>query len=718
MLIVETVSPEGIASQAGVQPGDQLLSYAGQKLLSPFHLQALEENTFSDQPLVLELLREDQTWETAIAAGKLGLRARPEMSEEMLALYEHARRDQQAGRVNQAAQQLEQAARQAAESGETGVSLYLFIEAGISYEQMQAWEQALKVYEAGRQAGTSGEYLATQVQVHLKSGRCYEQMHAYEKAINCYEQAGQLAEQGMYERWVAGYIHHLGHIAYIRGNFALAQEYFLRALAIKEKLAPGSLEMAGSLHNIGAAILMRGNLSLAQDYILRALAIFEKLAPGSLEMAGSLMGLGGVAHDRGNLSSAQDYYLRALAIQEKLAPGSLNVALSLNNLGNVAFDRGDLALARDYHLRALAIYEKLDPSSLHVAASLNNLGNVAHRDGDLILAQNYHMLSLAIRENLAPDSWDVASSLNNLGGVAWGYGDLASARDYYSRSLAILERQAPDSMEVAKRLNNLGNVAYNGGDLSSAQKYHSHALAVRQKLAPDSLELAESLEKIGRVYLRQQMLQQALPYLQQSMDLVEKQRAAIQVTEARALLLAQHASTFLTLVQAYLALDQQHDAFSVLERWRARSLSELLAERHLFLLNAPQELLQQQEQLNQQRSQAYTALAKLSLADQEQITQLHTHLHTLERQQQELTARIRATSPGYAALHYPQPLDAKATQSVLETGTLLLSFLVGEEQTYLFTVSKKEIVCYELSIGQKALQERVSAFREALLLQL
>ena len=152
-----------------------------------------------------------------------------------------------------------------------------------------------------------------------------------------------------------------------------------------------------------------------------------------------------------------------------------------------------------------------------------------------------------------------------------------------------------------------------------------------------------------------------------------------------------------------------------MERSRARSLIELLAERHIdFFSEASAEQLEQQRQLDQQRAQAYTDLAVLAVTDVEEIEKLHAKLHALERQQQELTAKMRTASPRYAALQYPQPLDAKAAQEALDAGTLLLSFLVGGETIYLFAISKQEIISYELPVEQKVLEEQVQAFREAL----
>jgi Tfp pilus assembly protein PilF len=87
------------------------------------------------------------------------------------------------------------------------------------------------------------------------------------------------------------------------------------------------------------------------------LAIFEKLAPNSLQVASTLHNLGNVAYSRGDLAAAERYYQQALAIFENLAPNSLDVAGTLNNLGNVARNRGDLARAEQYYQQALAIFE-------------------------------------------------------------------------------------------------------------------------------------------------------------------------------------------------------------------------------------------------------------------------------------------------------------------------------------------------------------------------
>ena len=94
------------------------------------------------------------------------------------------------------------------------------------------------------------------------------------------------------------------------------------------------------------------------------MSIREKLAPGSVEVAYSLTGLGNVALARGDLAGARRDYDQALAIEEKSRPGSLAVAGSLSNLGNVTLDEGDVPAPREYQ-RALAIQEKLSARLPH-----------------------------------------------------------------------------------------------------------------------------------------------------------------------------------------------------------------------------------------------------------------------------------------------------------------------------------------------------------------
>jgi len=321
---------------------------------------------------------------------------------------------------------------------------------------------------------------------------------------------------------VAKSLNNLGVLAVDRGNLDEAQRFYEASLAIDEQLALGSLGVAASLNNLGNVAWSRGDLEAAQRRYKAALVIKEKLAPGSLDVASSLSNLGNVASDRGDLAEAQRLYEEALAIQEKLNPGSLDVARSLNNLGTVAYDRGDFVEAKRLYDSVLPLLQKLAPGSLAVARTLNNQGIVAHDCGDLASAQSHYEAALEIFEKLAPGSLEVASIQNNMGSLARNRGDLVGAQLRYETALAIKEQLAPGSLEVAVSLSNLGNVAHGRGDLAQAQRLLLGALAIEEKLAPGSLGVAGSLSNLGVVMRARGNLDEAKRMLDQALAIYEK----------------------------------------------------------------------------------------------------------------------------------------------------------------------------------------------------
>lgn len=796
MIVVETVLSGAEAARAGVQAGDRLLTYDGLPLPSPAALSALEDNTVGLQSLLLALERAGQRIECAVSHGSLGLHTRPDLSDELRQTYEIARTLFLEGDFAGAGRQWEQTAFEATDAASKS---WLLSKAGEAWEKLPDRQQALRIYRAVwetlSQTGTS----ASLSQAARSLGQCHEGESEWEEARRWYERAAQIDQELDFEIWQAlnickmgsvslsqGYmqaaqeyyhqalairerlapnsldvaasldylgihaivrgdlqgaqdyitraltiqehlapnsldvafsINHLGTVAASGGDIKAAKEYYNRALTIRERLAPNSLDVASTLNNLGSVASHRGDLNAAHDYYSRALAIRERLAPNSLAVAHSNNSLGILAADRGDLKVAQSYYLRALKIQERIAPNSLQVAHSLNSIGVLAFDRGDMLAAQDYYNRALKIREQHAPNSLDVAACLNNLGVVALNRGDLKAAQDYQVRALMIREQLAPGSLFVAHSLNNLGQLAHDVGDLQVARAYYTRALTIQERVSPNSLDLVSILNNLGEVAQKCGDLQVALDDHARALTIQERLAPNSLEAADTLNFLGRILLYQQQPEQALPYLQRAVEVLEQQRERIDSTEKRALLTAKHADKYASLIECYIALEQPEQAFATLERSRARSLLELLSERHLdFAMDAPSDLLDQQQALDQQREDTYAQLAQLSAGAEafEQVDALQSQLRDLDRQQQELTARIRAASPRYASLQYPRPLDCRQSQAALEAGSLLLSYLVDKEQTYLFALRDTCIEVFKLPIGQEALQEQVHKFRRSL----
>ena len=515
---------------------------------------------------------------------------------------------------------------------------------------------------------------------------------------------------------VAGSLNNLGIVASNRGDLDAAEEYYRRSLAIHEELAPQGLDVATNLNNLGLVAWRRGDLAMAEDRYRRSLAIQEKLAPHSLAVATSLNNLGIVARLRGDLATAEDHYRRSLAIQEKLAPQSLDVARSFNNLGGVASDRGDLATAESCYRRSLAIQEKLAPQSLAVAASLDNLGIVAFDRGDPAAAEGYHRRSLAINEKLAPRSLDVAASLNNLGLVALDRKDLATAEARLRRALAIFEDQAPRSLDAAESLHRLADVALARGDLDSAEAHHRRALAIRRELAPGSAREAASCQRLAALHRRRHRDDLALGFYACAVDALESQQGRLGGSdEARAGFRAVHAGYYREAIDLLVEKGEAQEAFHLLERYRARGLLALLAERDLvFRSGLPPELERVRRVTNAEYDRAFGQLSALSdNSGPEEKEEARRQLHAVRLRQDEVRSKIRLASPRLAALQYPEPLDLGGVRRTLDPGTLLLSYSVGAEQSHLFAVGpgEGEFEVQTLPVGARELRDEVFVLR-------
>ena len=515
---------------------------------------------------------------------------------------------------------------------------------------------------------------------------------------------------------VARSLGNLGALVGDRGDLDQAQEFFNRALRIEGRLAPGSLAESNSLYNLGFLSWNRGDLEQAQKYYRHALRIQEQLAPGSLVVADSLNNLGLLAVDRGNLEEAWGFYMSALRIREELAPESLDVARSLGNLGIVAWHRGDLDQAKELFDRTLQINEKLAPGSLAAATSLNSLGAVAAYIGDLDQAQTLHTRALQIRKNAAPGSLAVADSLANLGAVAWYGGDLKQAQVFYARALRIREKVAPGSLAVATNLGNLGDVAIDHGDLEQAQELLTRALQLREQLAPESLGTANSLRSLASVKRARKDLNGAAVTYLQALEVLEQQISILGGSYTlQAGFRAEQRELYLEAFELLLAQARPTEAFHVLERFRARTFLTMLAERDIvFRADLTEELDRERRRLAVRHDRALKRLAGLSAnKDVKQVAAIRIELKAMGRERGELEERILRASPRLAALQYPQPLTAVKAQEALDPGTLLVSYVVGEESTSIFALSQEETLkSRTIPVGEAGLRSKIDQLRE------
>src|ERR1044072_4289914 len=87
---------------------------------------------------------------------------------------------------------------------------------------------------------------------------------------------------------------------------------------------------------------------------------------------------------------------------------------------------------------------------------------------------------------------------------------------------------------------------------------------------------------------------------------------------------------------------------------------------------------------------------KLRKDSGEELATLQREISALEDEYQQVEAAIRQSSPQYASLTQPQPLDLKGIQRELDPDTVLLEYSLGEERSYVWVVTVGSLKAYTL----------------------
>ena len=734
--------------EAGLRPGDRLLGWRRADSREP------RFEPLGDPFAVLRLLREE-----ALRGAVTLVVARTESDEPM--------------EIDGRLEITVPAGRWRLEVGAVGEGATTYDDAWQALTEAQTWRRQRRLEEAvDRLEAVLDRSLPPDVAYALAAelGEAHFAAERFDAARTAYLRAarlgGVLGERGGRPSLTLARHHtDLGVVAQAVGDLELAEEEHHRALELRRRLAPGSIEVAVSLNNLGAVAHYRGDSGRSEALWLEAAELFEASPGHVLAGARLLVNLGGAAFSRGDLDLAAERWRRAHRVRQRLRPESLDLAATHNNLALLAAERGQLEVAEGHHRQSLELRRRLAPDSLAVARSLHNLSAVALLRGDLWRATDLETEAAALRRRLAPDHLETAQSLLTLGRLALARSRVDEAREPVSEGLAILARAQPEGgLDTALGLQLRGRLEARDGHHGAARRDYEAALAQLREHAPDSLFEAAVLRDRARLELErgdseavgsaqrvvlQSRLERAesiarrlapdsadladtlglrAAFARRTGDLPEARRLGL---DALAVLDRQEAlwggreldrlrfdGLFADL---YLAAARDSEAvgpaavFEIVEHYRARRIRTLLATSSTQLRGAASE----RQVLAWRYEAARQRLASLEQAgDDEAAARLRSRLRDLGARREAL-ARSRpagaVTSAGIVA-----SVGASDLAATLPPGTAWVSFLVGEDATLVVAVGPSigsntvptPTGIHWVDLGREALLRRVADFRE------
>ncbi|MFI5821251.1 CHAT domain-containing protein [Streptomyces rishiriensis] len=577
-------------------------------------------------------------------------------------------------------------------------AIALFLAAFEMYDGLGPAGRAALCPPAGERGGI------TAARLHAGLGVAAFQAGEYAEAKARFLQA--LAEdEAAGDEWaVARDLGNLGVVSRQTGDLDGALAAYERAHRIETRSGVAPADLAVTINNIGMVLRGRGETAAGLARFREALTLLppgdESLAP---RRASVLSNIAGCDLDSGHLADAVDHYRQALDTIERLAGESADAARYHNNLGFAYHVLGESQRALAEYEHALRIDSRISPRSGDVARDLINIAGV-HRDaGTLDSALRYYRRARRLLAKVAPRSLEMAACLTNLGGVLHLRGDTAGALRWYRRALELERAIAPGSAGVALDLGNIGSILFAQGELDEAYDHLLQALTLERKSGEDSLNMALASHSLAQVLHAQGRRDAAVEELTRAMEVAESLRSRAGLDRARELVLAQHEVVFTDLVDWLYdrAAPGDHErAFLVAERFRARVLLDLFAERLLELHPSDDhqsEVLRRDQEAADRLAATFAHRSRAELErDEEARQRLAAIEHTQAEELDRLRAEARTLIPAYARLRAPTPDALETVQAQLRPNELMLTYLLTATRAFVWAVRRDAVTLREL----------------------
>jgi CHAT domain-containing protein/Tfp pilus assembly protein PilF len=730
-LVVETVAPESAGFRAGFMPGDRLFSWCrtpdGQggcvtrgNFHTPFDWQDVDIEEVQRGGVVVEGARgaAHRHW-NLLPIGQ-GLTVAPSLHGALGEAYQASWDREQTGDFASAGQELERAAELASGNHCTDAELWFRDRAAQLRARARQWSAADTGYQAALVQARALHADRVEAHLHMSWWWTLLQRGEVTQARQQLEKALRLEEKDHSEGlFVALVLIRLGVTAERQDNLDEAERLNRRAYDLARHAAPGSGTEAAAANNLAAITAMRGDFAQAEMYAARTLAIHEKLTPSGQEIVVNLWNYGELLRNRGDFAGAETAFLRAKKILEKIQPESTHLATTLHLLGEVANQRGDHGAAESLFRRELALFEKLDPNGGRMEERLIGLGKLAllqHQGGR---AEELWQRALAISDKLNPAGPKSASCLVGLAEAMRLQGRGSEAEKLLRRALSIWQEINPAAVNTGSIHLKLGVLLLEQGNAEAAETHLRTAIHIHEKYRA---LLPESYQALARLQARRRQPAEAEASYLAAVEALEAQRARLGgAQESRWLYGSSLGNLYFEAAEHQIALARPQEAWRFIERGRARGFQELLAQRNLrFAGELPTELYAERRRLDVEYDQGQAALASWVPAQGAgKIEALQDRLRDLRLEQAEVQKRIRRSSPRVGSLKSSNSLDLPAARSALDPGTVLLEYAVGPERTWLFVVQPAcaagpGLSVFRIAAGEKALREEVESFRNLL----
>ena len=522
----------------------------------------------------------------------------------------------------------------------------------------------IESFQQSIQKSRKQENIKTEAQFLRSLGSEYVRFGEYPQALDTYRQELKLHQFMGAKPEEARVLEDIVSILSYQGKKQEAINTLNQSLEIRRQLniRPGE---AYTLSTLGRIYLSLGAYDSSLDTYQKALSIFRDTGMRSQEIT-ALQDMGTVYRKLKNYPEALKLYQQAFLIAETTG-NCLDTAQSKYLISQVYLDAGnDQQVITSSH-ETLAIAEKLveETKKFAIQAKINNV-----------------LAKAKMKQENYPEALEYAQKAQSL----------AQQSQYRTLEAAMFTTLAEVYIALKQ-------------PQKAIQTYRDQ-LALYQALSWQP-EKSQTLYDLAKLERKEGDLKAALSSISEAIDIVENIRQEIVNPELKTSFFATKQDYYALKIDILMDLHQQDStqgynaqAFDTSERSRARTLLELLNESNADIRQGVAPKLLDQENALKDKTTAlekqWSELINKNPTEQQKAF-FQQERKNLLAQYQAIQDTIRAKSPKYAALKYPQPLTlAQVQQQILDPDTTLLQYSLGEKTSYLWIITKDGFQSYTL----------------------
>ncbi len=527
----------------------------------------------------------------------------------------------------------------------------------------------------------------------------------FQRALDLLREAMALHEAAgnTYDKAIT--INTLGGAYYRQGELAKAREHFVKASDMFSTL--DELQQAiWTSNNIAVTDEMLGNYAAAVKTYKKALNLSES-GEYPLERAFLLKNLANAYAFLGSLQEALLNYREAAALFDSEGD-RLSKARALSGTALTYSRLGNWEAALGFFEQAIELQGSTENSAL--VTTYIHKGNALRNFRRPLEALKTHEKAL----ELAKLPEEKTTIHVEIGRDYAANGNYSRAINHYNQALQFANRDEA-ALARAFALQERGQLKVTQDiNISAGLVDLQEALQAHRALHSESGE-AQTLQAVARAKHKLGNVNEAIEYAAQALDVTETLRLRVGSPNLRISFTGLQLPTYELHIALLMELaNSQHDvtelesdyaalALEVSERARARSLVELLTEANADKNQGiDSELLRARSEKRQELAGLAYRVETLSATGSSKVNGAQKRLQSVQVDLDVIEAKIRKQNLEYAELTQPPLLTASDIQGLLtpaegkNTNTVLLEYSLGEEQSFLWYVTKNSIESWSL----------------------